>query len=51
MLRAHRIDEWQFSYYLFVYKYHREPIDIDDFVDGLHVLGAIETLELKRGKV
>jgi len=37
-----------FAYYTFLNYLHREPIDIFEFVDGLHCVGILMLLENKR---
>lgn len=36
---------WTYNYYSFLERYHRDPIDFDDYLDGIDVMMAKSKLE------
>lgn len=40
---------WLFDYYIFLSKLHREPLDIEDLIDGLMAIGIMFAIDARTG--
>jgi hypothetical protein len=46
-LRKADMDEWMFDYYLFINRFSREPVDMQDLMDGMVAVQILLNLEVK----
>jgi len=41
------MDNWTFNYYAFLNRFCREPVDIEDFIDGCVAIGILVSIDVK----